>query len=168
MGGGRRPGTLIDFRSGGDGGAYERQGGLIRRPLEPGLTARKRTLRPRIGDGLLDRHDHAGHRAGRSWCRTAIQRCRSRSRSMVGGGPLVLPLWSRRGLRDPIRPGAGSAAHWHPLLMVEFRIDRPASPKLLGVHPTDDRSLGLFFSRTLFLPASADGGPARERSDHGK
>ena len=55
-----------------------------------------------------------------------------------------------------------------PLLRVEFRIDRPASPKLLGIHPTDDRSLGLLFSRTLFLPASPDGGPAGERSDHGK
>jgi hypothetical protein len=43
-----------------------------------------------------------------------------------------------------------------PLLKVEFRIDRPASPKLLGVYPTDDRSLGLFITRASFVAASAD------------
>jgi hypothetical protein len=41
------------------------------------------------------------------------------------------------------------------LLKVKFRIDQPASPKILGVHPTDDRSLGLFFSRVFFNAASS-------------
>jgi hypothetical protein len=44
------------------------------------------------------------------------------------------------------------------LLKVKFRIDQPASPKVLGVHPTDDRSLGLFFSRVSFVcpPSNRD------------
>jgi hypothetical protein len=44
-----------------------------------------------------------------------------------------------------------------PVLKVSFRIDHPASPKALGVHPTDDRSLGLFVSRVSFDAASSHG-----------
>ena len=37
-----------------------------------------------------------------------------------------------------------------PILSIELRIDQPAVPKLLGVHPSDDRNLGLFVSRIVF------------------
>jgi hypothetical protein len=55
-----------------------------------------------------------------------------------------------------------------PLLNVEFRIDRPASPKFLGVHPIDDRSLGLFVSRASFVPASPNSASATSPSNQGK
>jgi hypothetical protein len=47
------------------------------------------------------------------------------------------------------------------VLKVRFRIHQPANPKVLGVHPTDDRSLGLFFSRLTFNAASSNGDSER-------
>lgn len=38
-------------------------------------------------------------------------------------------------------------------IKIEFQIDAPAVPKDLGVHPTDDRHLGLFVSRLSFQEA---------------
>jgi hypothetical protein len=37
------------------------------------------------------------------------------------------------------------------LLAVEFRIEQPATPTALGVHPSDSRSLGLFVHQVSFL-----------------
>jgi hypothetical protein len=50
-----------------------------------------------------------------------------------------------------------------PLLKLAFRIREPASPKMLGFHATDDRSLGLFFSRASFNVVSSDEGSAGQR-----
>ena len=42
-----------------------------------------------------------------------------------------------------------------PVLSIELQLDQPAVPKLLGVHPTDDRNLGLSVSRMSFRRATA-------------
>jgi hypothetical protein len=38
-----------------------------------------------------------------------------------------------------------------PILRIELEIDQPAVPTAIGVHPTDDRQLGLFVSNVSFL-----------------
>jgi hypothetical protein len=44
-----------------------------------------------------------------------------------------------------------------PVLRIEFTIDQPAVPTVLGVHPRDNRNLGLFVSQVSFVPASSVG-----------
>jgi hypothetical protein len=46
-----------------------------------------------------------------------------------------------------------------PVLRIEFRIQEPAVPAILGVHPRDNRNLGLFVSQMSFLSAASVAGP---------
>jgi hypothetical protein len=53
--------------------------------------------------------------------------------------------WVVRSARVPASLLAGS-----PILRIELEIDKPAVPKALGTHPTDDRQLGLFVASIWF------------------
>jgi hypothetical protein len=163
------PGTSIDFRSGGDGNAYGTAGWS--NPEAPGTwtDGPQANLEARIG-----RWPPATDMILQVTTRPfLVQDHHPTLQVEVVINSTVVDHWSYRYDQDKdfvIRSARVPAMllTGTPLLKVEFRIDRPASPKLLGVHPTDDRSLGLLFLRTLFLPASPDGGPAGELSDHGK
>jgi hypothetical protein len=63
-----------------------------------------------------------------------------------------------RTARVPVSLFAGA-----PLLKLGFRIREPASPKMLGIHATDNRDLGLFFTRASFNVVSSDGGSEGQR-----
>jgi hypothetical protein len=157
-----QPGTSIDFRVFGDGDPYRLEGWS--RPEVPGTwtdgpaasLAAKITEWPAadmimqvIAQPFLVRDRHAS-------LQVEIE---------VNGS--VVDRWSyrygqddkdfvMRSARVPASLLAGAS-----LLNVKFRINQPARPKMLGVHPTDDRSLGLFFSRVSFNAAASEGNSER-------
>jgi hypothetical protein len=165
VGGVVEPGTSIDFRLGGDGGAYRTVGWS--NSEGPGTW----TEGPQASLAAWIAQWPAGDMILQVTARPFLVRDRHPTLQVdvvVNGS--VVDRWSYRYDRDndfemrsarvPAKLLAGA-----PLLKVEFRIDRPASPKFLGIHPSDDRGLGLFFSRTSFLLAPPESGPAREPSD---
>jgi hypothetical protein len=156
-----RPGTSIDFGSVGDGDIY--QVGGWSRPEAFG------TWTDGAAAALAARMTHwpAGDMILQVTARPFLVRERhSLLQVDVEVNGTVVDRWTYRynqdnGFVTRSTRVPGSLLAGVSVLKVRFRIHQPANPKVLGVHPTDDRSLGLFFSRLTFNAASSNGDSER-------
>jgi hypothetical protein len=156
-----RPGTSINFGSVGDGDIYEVGGWSRPEPFGTWTDGPAAALAGRVT------HWPAVDMILRVTARPFLVReLHTLLRVDVEINGTVVDRWTYRydqdnGFVTRSTRVPGSLLAGLSVLKVKFRIDQPANPKMVGVHPTDDRSLGLFFSRVTFNAASSNGDSAR-------
>jgi hypothetical protein len=142
-----RPGTALDFRMSGNAESYLARGWSD--PESPG-TWTNGPLASLIALSDWPAEDMIFEVAAGPF--VVQDRHPSLQVEVVANGTVV-DRWLYQGGQDLVVRSAripASLIAISPIFSIEFRIDQPAVPKLLGVHPSDDRNLGLFVSRILF------------------
>jgi hypothetical protein len=145
------PGTFVDFRENGRGTAYQCNGWALAEKAGTWTNGLQASLRAQLVDWSSDdiivqisahpflvRDHHPSVAVKVAVNGVAVERWNYRYPEDNG--------WVVRSARVPASLLAGS-----PILQMELEIDEPAVPEALGVHPTDDRQLGLFVSSIWFL-----------------
>jgi hypothetical protein len=147
------PGAFIDFRANGRGAAYQANGWALVESSGTWTSGARASLRAQLVDWPSDdmivqisahpflvRDHHPSLAVKVTVNGVAVERWTYRYPEDNG--------WAVRSARVPVSLLAGS-----PILQVELEIDEPAVPEALGVHPTDDRQLGLLVSSVSFAEA---------------
>jgi hypothetical protein len=144
------PGTVLDCRSNGNGMVYLAEGWALPEDIGTWSNGPRASLTAKVVGWPAD--DMILQISARPF----LVRDRHPSLAVeVTANGAVVDRWSYRYPEDNAQvvrsariPALLLAAS--PILQIELQIDEPAVPMAMGVHPTDDRQLGLFVSSVSF------------------
>jgi hypothetical protein len=152
------PGTFLDFRPNGRGAAYQLNGWALPEDAGTWTNGPQASLTANVGgwpadDMILQISAHPflvrDHHASLAVDVMA-------NGAVVGRWIYRYPEDSGQVVRSARIPASLLAAS--PILNIELQIDEPAVPTSIGVHPTDDRRLGLCVSSVSFAAAAGYSG----------
>src|SRR5262249_34902976 len=145
------PGTVLDCRSNGNGMAYQAEGWALPEEAGTWTNGPRASLAARLvewpaDDMILQISAHPFLVKNRH---PSLAVGVLANGIVVDRGSYRYPGDNGRVIRSARIPASLLAAS--PVLKIELQIDQPAVPTAMGVHPTDDRQLGLFVSGVSFL-----------------